>query len=427
MTLNNMPAWGLLGPEQIQSVRRTRTLEVGSAVRAFNDCAVPGMGGVWFGKQLMLSLLGVAVAGRLDGRSRVRNIEMANAVEALACCLAFRQNEWKTDARLQGRRKMFGHQTLTFAVMRKSSFYVTQPMRMSTNQPLQALGLVEADGERFNAFRITPAGEDFLRISCGDSPVLGRLVSWVQDKKDWRPTPPLKKVLTQVLSPLEPLNLEAREFLQGLMSHSGQGNERRAAGLAWVKGQGQPDATVSWDVKPSMISEDHWKDMHAGALFFIARDAALETLDELEKYMGITVAKFQLGAALPGNVGTKVAGLRAAASAFVAMDNDPSKGRIALDLCNALLKGSDEDLLAALVTRDGRVLRLVDRTVLPGPAYRGAFTAQTQAQDDLQTDDEPPSPPAGHWPPGISRRLANLYLMNLDLAGTLLPQEMEAA
>ena len=48
-------------------------------------------------------------------------------------------------------------------------------------------------------------------------------------------------------------------------------------------------------------------------------------------------------------------------------------------------------------------------------------------QDDLQTDDEPPPPPAGHWPPGISRRLANLYLMNLDLAGTLLPQEMEAA
>lgn len=83
---------------------------------------------------------------------------MANAIEALACCLAFRKNEWNTDARLQGRRKMFGHQTLMFSVMRKSSFYVTQPMRMATNQPLQALGLVESGGERFNAFRITPAG-----------------------------------------------------------------------------------------------------------------------------------------------------------------------------------------------------------------------------------------------------------------------------
>ena len=422
MTSNNIPVWGLLGPEQIQSVRRTRTLEVGSAVRAFNDCAVPGMGGVWFGKQLMLSLLGVALAGRLDGRSRVRNIEMANAIEALACCLAFGRNSWKTDARLQGRRKMYGHQKLLFSVMRKSSFYVTQPMRMATIQPLQALGLVEAGGERFNAFRITPAGEDFLRISCGDSPVLSRLVSWVQEKKDWRPTPPL----TQVLSPLEPLNPQAREFLQGLMSHSGQGNERRAAGLAWVKGQGQPGATISWDVKPSMISEDHWKDMHAGALFFIARDAALETLDELEKYMGTTVAKFQLGAPVPKGVGTKVAVLRAAASAFVANAHDPSKG-IARNLCVELSNISDDKLLAALVTRDGRVLRLVEGTVLPGPAYRGAFTAQTQAQDDLQTDDEPPSPPAGHWPPGISRRLANLYLMNLDLAGTLLSQEMEAA
>jgi hypothetical protein len=36
--------WGLLGPEALASQRRTRTLGLGAAVRAFNDLAVPGLG-----------------------------------------------------------------------------------------------------------------------------------------------------------------------------------------------------------------------------------------------------------------------------------------------------------------------------------------------------------------------------------------------
>jgi hypothetical protein len=45
--------WGLLGPEVLGSQRRMRTLGLGTVVRKFNDLAVPGMGGVWFGKQLL--------------------------------------------------------------------------------------------------------------------------------------------------------------------------------------------------------------------------------------------------------------------------------------------------------------------------------------------------------------------------------------
>ena len=38
--------WGLLGPEKLNSERRTCTLGLGIAVREFNDLAVPGLGGV---------------------------------------------------------------------------------------------------------------------------------------------------------------------------------------------------------------------------------------------------------------------------------------------------------------------------------------------------------------------------------------------
>ena len=54
--------WGLLGPETLPSLRRTRGLGIAASVRRFNDLAVPGLGGVWFGKQIFLALLGVAVA-----------------------------------------------------------------------------------------------------------------------------------------------------------------------------------------------------------------------------------------------------------------------------------------------------------------------------------------------------------------------------
>ncbi len=53
--------WGLLGPESLPNARRTRTLGLGASVRRYNDLAVPGLVGVWYGKQLLLATLGVAV------------------------------------------------------------------------------------------------------------------------------------------------------------------------------------------------------------------------------------------------------------------------------------------------------------------------------------------------------------------------------
>src|ERR1700733_13058051 len=101
--------WGLLGPEHLAGSRRTRALGLGSAVSQFNQLAVPGIGGVWFAKQLFLATLGVIVADRLRvlGAS-VKTIEAANAIEALACWGAFESNGWKRDARLRGIQKLFG-------------------------------------------------------------------------------------------------------------------------------------------------------------------------------------------------------------------------------------------------------------------------------------------------------------------------------
>ncbi|MDG4553371.1 MAG: hypothetical protein P9E24_03845 [Candidatus Competibacter sp.] len=184
------PIWGLLGPATLFSERRTRTLGLGAAVRTFNDLAVPGLGGVWFGKQLFLATLGVVVAkqARNEGR-RIQNIETANAIEALACWLALNSNGWKPDSRLRGATKMQGKTDLSFATVRKSGFYVIQPMRMATVQPLLALGLVEAGSERFNAFRCATHGLRFVDAACSDfnpcyysKRILEHLTGWAKDE-----------------------------------------------------------------------------------------------------------------------------------------------------------------------------------------------------------------------------------------------------
>jgi hypothetical protein len=210
-------AWGLLGPEALSSERRTRTLGLGATVRSFNDLAVPGLGGAWFGKQLFLATAGVAIAERVrNSGKRVQNIEVANAVEALACWLALGVNGWNRDPRLRGATKMRDKTDLSFANMRKPSFYVTQPMRQATVQPLRALGLVESSGERFNAFICTLLGHDFIHAVCADfNPhnrcVLDHLVGWAKGAHDnvthsWQ--------LTQALTPLDPMSNSAREFLR---------------------------------------------------------------------------------------------------------------------------------------------------------------------------------------------------------------------
>lgn len=45
--------WGTLAREDADSLRKTRGLGLGAAVRIFNDRAVPGLGGLWFAKPIL--------------------------------------------------------------------------------------------------------------------------------------------------------------------------------------------------------------------------------------------------------------------------------------------------------------------------------------------------------------------------------------
>jgi hypothetical protein len=433
--LSNL-TWGLLGPEALAGERRTRTLGLAAVVRLFNDHAVPGLGGVWFGKQVLLATLGIAVAEKLRhaGR-RVRNIEVANAVEALACWLALNGNDWNRDSRLRGATKMAGKSDLSYAAVRSPGFYVTGPMRQSTIQPLRALGLVEGTGERFNAFNCTRLGSDFIEAACEDfrpykREVVEHLVLWAASAHDdVTNSGPLR----QALSPLEPLTPRAREFLrERIVQGAGEAARRRQA-LAWVERlRVEAGSAGSWKQKPDELDDAHWRDLRAGALFFATRDAALAVLDHIEAHIANQSDQcMRLDDPLPKVVAGAIDSLRQRANTFIGNNHDPTPGTAATLFCRECAEPHSSRLLERLVARDGRVLRQCDRHIVPGIAFRGL---QVDQPDSAHTPEE-----AGAegdvtgtipLPENISVRMRNLFLLNLDLrdelGGWLVGPEEEA-
>lgn len=417
--------WGLLGPETLASERRTRTLGLGATVRSFNDRAVPGLGGVWFGKQLLLATLGVALAERVrnSGR-RAQNIDVANAVEALACWLALDSTGWRRDPRLRGALKLFGRKDLSFTAVSNRTFYVTQPMRQATVQPLRALGMVESNGDRFNAFRPTDYGVAFIDAAWATfrphkRSVLDHLVLWASGlhddvKNSWE--------LRRALSPLEPMHESAREFLRERIV---QGNStdafRRRRALEWVESLRERTRPVAWTEKPPIVDELHWRDLHAGALFFAARDAAIGLLDEIESHIGnVSDQRMSIDAAPPAIVAEKLKSLREHARAFLDGDYDPSPAGEATAFCGECTEQAYASVLERLLYREGHVLRQRGRDIVPGVAFRGhqagpSDAARSPEADGAEVEIEQVIP----LPEGISHRVRNLFLMNLDLRGQL--------
>ncbi|NLY63697.1 MAG: hypothetical protein GX070_01885 [Alcaligenaceae bacterium] len=410
--------WGLLASESYTNTRRVRSLGVAASIRLFNELAVPGLGGVWYGKQLFLATLGVLIAEK-TGKNK---IEVSNAIEALACWLAYQSIEG-TDSRLRGSSKLpsFNENELSYQRVSQVSFYVTQPMRMATAQALPTLGFVEAGSTRFNSFQCTEEGVRFVEeVTAAYSPykqsVVKYLTSWVNDEKNIIKVSPS---LVDALSPLHPLSDTAKKILRERLVRGRCSNEipedrqRRCNALQWVesyKGKNGSPIPVIWEAKPEMIDEQHWQDLRAGALFIKLRNEALNTLNVLENHIGGRTdgqSYSLVSKEVPEAVGWAIAGLRMAAKQY---QDCQHTDEVAKQFCNGCLS-DDRQVLKFLVERDGQVLRLTGSLIQPGPAFMGNQAGRNGIVADEQGISDNTE--------NISYRLHNLFLLSLDLNGKL--------
>lgn len=411
-------AWGILGTDVLAEERRVRSLGLAPAVRWYNDAAVPGLGGIWFAKPLVISMLGIELAAQ----HAMRPVVVANAVEALSCWFAINKLERFRDPRLRGSQKLASKACPAFAEASRPNYYVTQPMRQQTVQPLRALGLVEsAASDRFNAYRVSDAGKRILEAAFRDakpfnssvSAVLGR---WISGKSESIGNSDL---LARALSPTESMSSEARLLLREQLVGGDGRRDRRAAALAWVSGPAAAPA-ADWNSRPVVIDPDHWQDLHAGAQFFTVRDAALRVLQAVElKLSNESEVRVPLRSRWE-TLEESSAALRSTAQAFLSRCRDTSPGALAARFCQECCRVDGAELLRSLVARDDRVLRLKGTDIVPGPAFKtiqefygapGAGDFADEDSIDLIGDQR--------WPSGVSRRIPALHTIAIDLDGRL--------
>lgn len=406
-------------------------LGLGDAVRAFNEKAVPGMGGVWFAKQLLLSLLGISVAEKArEAGIAVTNIETANAIEALACALALTRNGWQGDSRLRGVMKLRDKQDWRFGRVRRSGFYVTQPMRTATHSALLALGLVESPNARFNAFRCAREGEALLAPLAEEACYYNQSVR--QYLLRWCGGENISGILgndrlAEVLSPLGSPKHEIRSILEERLIQGGRNEgrddtERRRTALAWVRsldGEKRP-LEISWDMKPRVFGAEHWRDLMAGAYFSELRDSTLAVLDVLEQTVAAsTTREFDLRHSIPDLLEQRIAAIRDQAKQFAQIGRGLETAKTFAQECIIM---DSRALLKSLVGRDGRVLRLQGDLVRPGPAFQpeGTRAPEEEEEDDDMVMGVLMAQEAGvRWPSHISHRIDNLLLLSQDLKGNL--------
>lgn len=420
--------WGLLGPGSLRRERRTRTLGLSASVRLFNELAVPGLGGVWFGKQLLLATLGVKVASAASRRGRIlTNIEVANAIEALACCMDFRESGWQTDPRLRGVNKLKTQESLEFRFVRQPRFYVTQPMRMTTVEALPALGLVCASSVRFNTFQCTEAGDLLVEAACAEwrphrRTVEDHLVRWATSVNGERVD---TESLRMALSPTRSLPKRAgallmERLIRGSGSEMADALQRRLDALAWVERvRTSGIVNPTWEQRPAQISSvQHWADMRAGARFAAARNAAHAVLDALEVSMAVSVSGPRRGLhePIPNSVERAIQELRQHATRFL---DERHTDLDSNNFCRECCQDDNVQVLKSLISRDDRVLRLRGSDVVPGPAFDESGARATDGTEENQGVDVQGGNGRLDWPEDISFRIRNLFLLNADLHGSL--------
>jgi hypothetical protein len=230
-------------------------------------------------------------------------------------------------------------------------------------------------------------------------------------------TPPLRSAL----SPLEPLagiacNLVRSRLCEG--TGLSKDAARRKNGLTWVSSI-HHGAPADWKNRPPSIEADHWNDLRLGASFFETRDAGINVLDAIETAMAPLGAGriAAVAASKTPAVEKKLTALRSAARGYLEKKADPTEGRIATSFCQSCVEPDPAQIIRNLVTRDNRVLLLRGNDILAGPAFVG----RPQTADADEDTEGPGAENADRvpLPQGISPRIQNLYLLELDLRGQL--------
>jgi hypothetical protein len=358
-------SWGTLCPEELTSVRRQQDLDLASAVRHFNDRAVPGLGGLWFPMPLVWSVLAVALTEKLGLKSA---LPVGNAIEALVMSHAKVVQGAEHKGRIRGSQKLQSVIDPSFKNLSRPGVYVVQPIRMAMVQPLVELGFVT--GGRYGGFRLAEAGHQLMRHKAMDG--------WFKAVEAWAYGKKMNAAVLKELSPLIELPQSIRKLIADRVLY-GRGIEdvdaQRRRALARLGEGPSSDQLLNVEPPSGEITESHWTDIRAGAAFMDLRNAAMAVLSAIEEELRKQAKNNATNISLSSAEATEIAKdqlekLKTEAGRGRSLI-DSAKDPVSMNFVKECLNTQSNQLVVKLAKRDGSVIKWLDdqSKLIPGPAW----------------------------------------------------------
>ncbi len=416
--------WFAAAPASTDRARLTLDFDLRRADLYFRDLIVPGLGRVWFARQLSWPLAALALHEDLASRASdpPKPTAICHGIEALACKLEYEAN---ADPETRSRRilgtRAFGgdaeREVWSFHRLRQATNYVRNTHRQAATRALRVDGgLGFASGSRFDLLELEPVGSAlasaFLeqRVGKGGTSLRRWLLGWLEGDREVSGLP---KTLLQALSPEHPTDDERALVRSRLLGTSTSASEKRQR-LARAIGRAGDLPSIEDGVVARLREAGHREQANEvvaarafGAVLDRARDAVASLTRAVEPGRGgVKLTTLASDSALKKSIKD----LRTASKNYVEKANTAGvQEATSRSFADAVVSGDDVEGIRILVRRSGDVLGLADGSVTRGPLFR--VIDGTDEAGDLEDGAASIEP---DWT-GRTFRIANLHSLLRDV------------
>ncbi|WP_147450986.1 hypothetical protein [Corallococcus llansteffanensis] len=421
--------WFPLAATDATSDRATITLGLRSADLHFREQVVPGIGRVWFLRQLCWPVAALALRPDLppDGRPGRTAADIASGIEALACKLEFIEGEGSDSKRIIGVRAFTrdqgqnGASIWDYDSLRTRAHYVQNTYRQAAVRALgEHAGLGLASGSRYSSMVLTGPGEQlaqaYLSQSAGKPPLKNWLLRWIAGADGYR-----GPSVRLALSPEHASDDEREIIWKRLAGVDTPGSEKRRA-LAKIFLQEETFPDIEKSLLPALREQGKKEALQASGIALARSFGALFTA-ALRVLAHLTRLIEQVGAVLPADAAARKEIRRAmeqlsesAQKYHKQHEKLPAVGHAdALRFALGVQARSGGELLSWLVSLDGQILQLSDGELHPGSLFRVLDNEEDATDQDGTTDLD------ARTDDGRTFRLVNLFSLVKDCGMDAVP------
>lgn len=393
--------WFSPAPSEINLSRISLDFDLRAADLFFRELVVPGLGRIWFARQLSWPLAALALHEGLanNGSIAPKPTAICHGIEALACKLQYAANpdQATRSRRILGSRA-FGRdensEVWTFQQLHQRRNYVQNTHRQAATRAMNVeRGLGFARGSRFDLLELEEVGRGlanaFLNQPVGQGGTTLRkwLVGWLSGEKELRAS---GDSFLRALSPEHPTQEERERVQARLLDADTQGRKEakeKRQRLARAVGRAAKMRDIEGDVVVRLREAGHHEQANEviaarafGAVLDRARDAVASLTCAVEPARGGVKL-----ATLATDRGIKAAfkDLRSATKSYVEKANtagvDEKDSR---KFIKEVADADDGEAIRLMVRRAGEVLGLADGSVVRGPLFRVVDATDADAADE---------------------------------------------